>query len=111
MKRTEQIDRWQKIVECIVADYKRIDHAQDAAMKAGCFDPNGQLCSAMSLAWDGMLDRVDVDGWIAWFIYENECGKKKLAAKGCGKRGKRPIKTARQLATLIVESEEFSGMK
>ena len=109
MKRTEQIDRWQNIVEGIVADFKRLDHAQDAAMKAGCFDPNGPLCEAMSKAWDNLLSRVDVDGWIAWFIYENDCGKKKL--KAGPESGYRTIKTTRHLAVLIVESEEFSGLK
>lgn len=106
MKRIKRITLWQSIVNGIVADYKRLDRACDAAMKAGAMDANGPLYEAIWRSFQGMLERIDEDGWITWFIYENDCGKKAMEAKGCGKKGMTPIKTPRQLARLIVESEE-----
>jgi len=109
MKRINRINLWQSIVDRIVADYKRLDHACDAALKAGAMDANGPLFEAIWRSFQGMLERIDDDGWIHWFIYENECGKKAMQAKGCGKRGLTPIKTPRQLARLIVESEDANA--
>ena len=108
MTRIKRIDLWQSIVDGIVTDYRRLDNACDAAMKAGAMDANGPLYEAIWRSFQGMLERIDVDGWINWFIYENDCGKKAMQAKGCGKRGMTPIKTTRHLARLIVESEEHS---
>ena len=108
MIRNKRIDLWQTITDGIVADYKRLDHACDAAMKAGAMDANGPLYEAIWRSFQGMLERIDEDGWITWFIYDNDCGKKQREAKGCGKRGMTPIKTSRHLARLIVESEEHS---
>ena len=106
MTRIKQIDLWESIVNGIVTDYRRLDNACDAAMKAGAMDPSGPLYDAIWRTFSGMLERIDVDDWITWFIYENECGKKSMGAKGFGKRGMTPIKTPRHLARLIVESEE-----
>jgi len=108
MTRNKRIDFWQTITDEIVADYKRLDHACDAALTAGAMDPSGPLHDAIWRSFSGMLDRLDVDGWIKWFIFENECGKKAMEAKGAGKLGMKPIQTTRQLARLIVESEEHS---
>lgn len=106
MTRTKRIDLWQTIVDGIVTDYRRLDNACDAAMKAGAMDVNGPLYEAIWRSVQGMLERIDEDGWINWFIYENDCGKKAMQAKGFGKRGMTPIKTTRHLAILIVESED-----
>jgi len=106
MTRIERIKHWQAIVSAIVTDYRRLDHACDAAMKAGAMDPSGPLYDAIWRTFSGMLDRVDVHGWIAWFVYDNECGKKAREANGWGKRKMTPIKTPLHLARLIVESED-----
>jgi len=110
MTRIKQINLWESIVNGIVTDYRRLDNACDAAMKAGAMDPSGPLHDAIWRSFSGMLERIDVDDWITWFLYENECGKKSMEAKGCGKRGMTPIKTPRHLARMIVESEEHSRM-
>jgi hypothetical protein len=106
MKRIKRINLWQSIVDGIVTDYRRLDNACDAAIKAGAMDPSGPLNDAIWRSFQGMLDRIDVDGWITWFIYENDCGKKEKQANGCGESGMKQIRTTRQLARLIVESEE-----
>lgn len=110
MARIQQIDLWQSIVDGIVADYKRLDRACDAALKAGAMDASGPLFEAIWRSFQGMLERIDEDGWIAWFIYDNDCGKKQRKAEVCRKRGMTPIKTTRHLARLIVESLEYSRM-
>jgi hypothetical protein len=109
MKRIKRINLWQSIVDGIVTDYRRLANACDAAMKAGAMDSNGPLNDAIWRSFQGMLDRIDGDGWIIWFIYENDCGKKAKQANGCGESAMKPIKTTRQLARLIVESEEGSA--
>lgn len=104
----KRIDLWQSIVDGIVTDYRRLDNACEAAMKAGAMDADGLLYDAIWRSFQGMLERIDEHGWIVWFIYENDCGEKAMRAKGGGKRGMTPIKTTRHLARLIVESEEHS---
>jgi hypothetical protein len=108
MTRIKRIDLWQSIVDGIVTDYRRLDNACSAALAAGAMDPNGPLYDAIWRSFQGILERIDDAGWINWFIYENECGQKARKSKGRGKRGMTPIKTTRQLARLIVESEEHS---
>ena len=103
-----RIDRWQTTVDDIVADYRRLNSACDAALKAGAMDANGPLYDAIWKCFHTMLDRIDVDGWISWFIYDNECGKKQHKAKGYGKRGATSIKTSCHIARLIVESKDYS---
>lgn len=108
MTRIKRIDHWQSIVDGIVTDYRRLDNACAAALKAGAMDSNGPLFDAIWLCFDGMLKRIDVDGWISWFIFDNDCGKKAMQATASGKRKIKPIKTPRHLARLIVASEEHS---
>ena len=109
MTRIKQINQWEATVIEIVMQYKRLDSACSAAEKAGTMNPEGQLHEAIWVAFGKMLGKIDVDGWISWYIYENDCGKKGREAKGCGRLGLRAIKTARQLAMLIVESDESSS--
>ena len=109
MTRIKQINHWQSIVDAIVTDYRKLDGACDAALEAGAMDANGKLYDAIWKTHSNLLAKIDVDGWIGWHIYENACGKKEKEAKGCGRRKLRPIKTSRDLAHLIVESEELNG--
>ena len=106
MTRIRRISHWETIVAGIVAHYRRLDAACDAALNAGVMDPNGPLFEAIWKSFESMLALLDVDDWIIWFIHENACGDKALEAKGCGKGPRRPVKTCRDLARLIVESEE-----
>lgn len=43
----------------------------------------------------------DTSGWLHWFIYENDCGRKKLSARAAAWPELRPIGTPRALARLI----------
>lgn len=60
-------------------------------------------------AWktfDAYLEKVaaeigDRDGWLHWFIYENDCGRKKMQARAAAWSDLRPIATPRALACLL----------
>ena len=97
---------WTMVINGTVASHKRLDKACDEAMKAGALDSNGPLYDAIWRSFETMLDHIDPDKWISWFIYDNGCGKKGLEAKGKSKSPMRKIKTSRQLAQVILESEE-----
>lgn len=111
MNQTKQVELWESIIKGIVADYKRLDQACNAALDAGAMDSNGPLYDAIWRTFSGMLTRIDTESWISWFIYDNRCGKKGLKAKGCASIQMTPVKTALHLARLIVESEEYSKTK
>lgn len=88
-------------ITCIVADYNRLSEACDAAISAGCMDIDGPLHDAIWRSHSELLKHADSDGWLSWFIYENDCGKKKLTANFIGKSHK--ITTPAQLAKFIVK--------
>ena len=104
MTRNQQIKQWEKLIAAIVADYKALDAACDAATEAGCLDPNGKLFQSIWDTFERMIDRVDTNGWIAWFIYDNQCGERGGKAGLTGKA--KPVKTPLDLAKLIVRWEE-----
>lgn len=43
----------------------------------------------------------DENGWLAWFIYENDCGRRGFSAKAAAWTVARPIRTPRALACLL----------
>ena len=89
---------------------KLIDHKQalskvfDAFYKvAGC-NPEAPLPDASWKAFDAYTDLVaetigDKDGWLTWFIWENDCGQKGMKAGFKGKTKK--VKTVEDLIGLI----------
>lgn len=105
-KQKSKLQYWESVADGIVIDYNRLNAACDAAIKAGAMDPNGPLHEAIWKSFENMLKLIDVHEWIQWFIYDNECGKRALQARACSGRELTAIKTTRQLAGLIVDSEE-----
>ena len=106
MNRLQKIDRWQAVVDSIVADFRRLQSACETARRAGCLDIDGPLHEAIWRSFDTMLGHADVGGWIAWHLWDNDCGKKRGKACAGGYRAFRVVSTSRQLARLIVETEE-----
>lgn len=97
----EQLQEKTRLIEAVVGEYQHLSAACRAAEKAGCLDPNGPLFEAIWTTWDRMLDRIDTDGWLLWYIYENDCGAKGFEASADHHRWKpRPIRSARQLAVV-----------
>lgn len=103
--RRQRINRWQASIERIVADYRQLDAACDAALRAGVLDPSGPLYDAIWRAHEGMCCELDLYGWIDWYLHENDCGEKAFSGTS-GHRPAAPVRTPRQLARLIVESED-----
>ena len=98
----EQIKLWTNRIARIVADYKRLAAACDAAEKAGAMHPEGPLHEAIWKSHSLLLAQCDFAGWVSWFIFDNECGKKKLAAS-VRKGSMTIIRTPAQLAKLLVK--------
>lgn len=89
----------------IIADYRRLDDACDAAIQAGAMDPDGPLFDAIWRAHDTLADLLDPSERLAWFIYDNKCGDCELKAAPPG--GKlRKIKTVKHLVRLMREDTE-----
>jgi hypothetical protein len=65
---------WLDFAATAVEHYNRLSKAADAATEAGCLVEEGALYKAMWNAFDALLDVIDKDGWIQWFIYDNDCG-------------------------------------
>ena len=102
---TKRINHWQRIIDSVLVVYVRLNHFCNAAISAGAMDSNGPLFDAIWRGFETMLKHIDHDGWIRWHIYENDCGKKRLAAKCDGMRKPVPICSSRDLAKLIAKSE------
>ena len=73
-------------------------------LKVGAIDVNGELWESIWTAHEDMLEIIDTDGWIHWYIYENDCGKRKM--KAGYDNNLRIIDTPKKLAKLIDEGEK-----
>jgi hypothetical protein len=103
MTKQKRIDEWEAKIERIVKDYKNLTACCDAASDAGVLNTDGKLFDAICKAHDGLLTIIDEFDWITWYLYENECGAREMESGYDGELSK--ITTPRQLAQLIVESE------
>lgn len=103
MTNQEQINEWEVRIEKICYNYKYLNKRCGAACDAGTLNPEGHLYHAIWMAFDTMVDMIDRGGWISWYVFENECGAKRMEAGHNGKLSK--ITTPRQLAKLIVKDE------
>jgi hypothetical protein len=59
-----------------VESYQNLTAACDKAIAAGAMDINGPLFAAIWNGFEKTLALFDVNGWISWHLYENDCGKK-----------------------------------
>jgi len=105
----KRIKHWKEIVDKIVSVYNKFDSACSASINAGSMDVNGPLYDSIWRGFAVMLNMVDCQGWIHWYIYENECGKKKFTAASVKDKKLKKITTSKELAELIVESEKHSA--
>jgi hypothetical protein len=106
MNKPQRIAAWEAKIAPIVEVFQRLRDATDNANSAGTLDPNGELFMATWCAFEELLGMLDSGGWICWFLYENQCGKKAFTAPPCAGKKPRHIRTPRQLARLIVEWED-----
>ena len=104
MKKSERINQWEQKIKKIVSDYKRLNDCCDAAYDTGTLSVDGKLYTAIWTTHDALLGLIDEFEWISWYVYENDCGEKKMEAGYDDKVSQ--ISTPRQLAKLIVENED-----
>jgi len=104
MTKQERINEWEKKIEQIASNYKNLSKRCDAADEAGTLNAEGNLFHAIWHSFDTMLRMIDQHDWISWYLFENDCGAKKMEAGHDNKLSK--ITTPKQLAKLIVESED-----
>jgi len=91
-------------IKTIVTQYERLSAACKAVRDVGAMNINGELHNAIWTAFERMLIICDHDEWIWWYLYENDCGKRKMKAGYDGKL--RIIDTPEKLAELIEEGEK-----
>ena len=102
----ERIKHWEERIESVTGAYNRLDALCDRAIAAGVLDVEGCFHEGIWSEFELMLGMVDSNDWLAWWIYDNQCGKGKMRA-GYGKP--RVIKTPKQMAALIAEGESRSN--
>ena len=82
-----------------IEEYKDLDEACSAARKAGCLEIEGRLQTAIWSSLETIISFFDPQGWILWYILENDYGAKGYDA---GYKDKtKPIKTIDDFLKLI----------
>jgi hypothetical protein len=74
MNKQLTIKELNKILDSYIALKKVMDKAYDA----GFMDINGSFYNTVWKAFEDTVNIVDPDGWITWYIYDNDMGEKEL---------------------------------
>lgn len=89
----------------LIDEYKDLDDACTAARKAGCLEIEGRLQNSIWSSIETVISFFDPEGWIMWYILENEYGTKGYDA---GYKGDmKPIKTPEDLLQLMNKGTEL----
>lgn len=104
MTKKQRIDKWEKKIKQVVSNYNNLTSCCSAAEEVGTLDPEGKLFTSIWSTFDSMLSIVDRQDWISWYIFDNDCGAKKMEAGHEDVLNE--ITTPRKLAKLIVETED-----
>lgn len=102
----QDIDNLTSRLERIVKAYQMLDAACNTANEIGTLDPNGLLFEAIWRMFETLLSELETEmkcaDWLNWFIYDCDCGKRKMQV--IPTRGRKPetIATPRDLAKLIL---------
>jgi hypothetical protein len=87
----------------LLKEYKELDEACEAARKAGCLEIEGRLQNAIWSSIETVISFFDPQGWIMWYILDNEYGTKGYDA---GYKGNmKPIKTTEDLFWVLYAEE------
>lgn len=89
----------------LIDQYKDLDEACTAARKAGCLEIEGRLQNEIWSTIETAISFFDPEGWIMWYILENEYGARGYDA---GYKGDmKPIKTPEDLLHLMYVGKEL----
>lgn len=83
----------------LLDEYRELSIACDAARAAGCLEVEGRLQNAIWSSIETVISFFDSEGWIMWYILENDYGSKGHEAGYHGNL--KPIKTTSDLLWLI----------
>jgi hypothetical protein len=100
MTRKQQLTHYTRIVTQCADSYQNLRAACDKAIDAGAMDINGPLHEAIWNGFEKTIALLDVEGWIHWHIYENDCGQRAHQVALPGKKPKL-IRTPKDLAKII----------
>jgi hypothetical protein len=76
--------KYTRIVTQCVESYQNLRAACDKAIAAGAMDIDGPLHESIWNGFEKTIALLDVNGWLAWHIWENDCGKKQLTVQRTG---------------------------
>lgn len=77
MNKQLTIEELNKILDSYIALKKVMDKAYDA----GFMDINGSFYNTVWKAFEDTVAIVDPDGWIMWYIYDNDMGERGMQVK------------------------------
>lgn len=86
--------------------FRNIEHSYKTLKKLTGASPDSTVFKTMYGMFRSYTDMVaavigDNDGWLHWFIWENDCGRKKLKAKASTWKKPRTIRNTNDLLKLI----------
>ena len=87
----------------LIGEYKALDEACQAARKAGCLEIEGRLQNAIWSSIETAISFFDPEGWIMWYILENNYGAKGYDAGY--KNNMKPIKNPEDLLWVMYAQE------
>lgn len=101
-----------KAITKVVVNYQKMDEAWTTALKVFDGSPENPLYIATWGVFDDYIDLVNElhcidDDWLHWFIYDNECGEKKMEAGFANKM--RPIVDVESFVDMLLELEDENG--
>lgn len=88
----------------LLDEYRELSNACDAARAAGCLEVEGRLQNAIWSSIETVISFFDPEGWIMWYILENDYGAKGYEAGYTGDL--KPIKTPEDLLSIINSRRE-----
>lgn len=90
-------------IQGLIDHYKKLSDITEQWQKIGAMEIDSPLHNAIWALFDFAVSQVDKDGWINWFIFENECGENGYPVLVNGKEY--PARTAHELAIIIQLSQ------
>jgi hypothetical protein len=99
-----------KTLDTIISLYQNLESAFDTSYRLGFVQIDGPFGNTIWQTFEGLLlvieKQFDTD-WIEWYIYENNCGEKKMKAKSSNMKDVKEICNTKDLAQLILNEEEM----
>jgi hypothetical protein len=93
-----------KQLQKIIEQRKQVEKAFQSAIEVGIIDINGPFFDTIWQAIESITSVVDPDGWIDWYIYENDHGNGGMKVSIDGKEF--CVESTKDLYNLIKEGDK-----